>query len=31
MWAAIQEGLRIPADVRIVGAGNIDECTQVTT
>lgn len=30
MWAAIQEGLRIPEDVRVVGAGNIDECMQVS-
>lgn len=30
MWAAIQEGLRVPADVRIVGAGNIDQCLQVS-
>lgn len=30
MWAAIQEGLRIPDDIRIIGAGNIDEGLQVS-
>lgn len=30
MWAAIQEGLRVPDDVRIIGAGNIDEGRQVS-
>ncbi|HLQ82085.1 MAG TPA: LacI family DNA-binding transcriptional regulator [Bacillota bacterium] len=30
MWAAIQEGLRVPDDVRIIGAGNIDQCLQVS-
>lgn len=30
MWAAIQEGLKIPRDIRIIGNGNIDECVQVS-